>query len=216
MGVIYRHPSMDLTDFNCNYLNKLLENISKEQKSIFLLGDFNVNLLNYNEHNQTNEFLDSLASNSFIPLILQPTRITSHSNTLIDNIFSNVIDPDIISGNLTATISDHLPQFSIIPNMFGNISGNKSNIFERDWSKFDQEKCILDFFSVDWEDFLETDKLNADNSTRMYLDKINMLLDTYASLKRINKYKIKFMSKPWIVLGLQKSIPVKKYLKFYE
>ena len=30
VGVIYRHPSMDLTDFNCSYLNKLLENISKE------------------------------------------------------------------------------------------------------------------------------------------------------------------------------------------
>ena len=43
VGVIYRHPSMDLTDFNYNYLNKLLENISKEQKSIFQLGDFNVN-----------------------------------------------------------------------------------------------------------------------------------------------------------------------------
>ena len=51
VGAIYRHPSMDLTDFNCNYLNKVLENIYKEQKSIFLLGDFNVNLLNYNEHN---------------------------------------------------------------------------------------------------------------------------------------------------------------------
>ena len=127
MGVIYRHPSIDLTDFNCNYLNKLLENISKEQKSIFLLGDFNVNLLNYNEHNQTNEFLDSLASNSFIPLILQPTRITSHSNILIDK--SNVIDTDIMSGNLTATISDHLPQSAIISNMFGNILSNKSNTF---------------------------------------------------------------------------------------
>ena len=114
MGVIYRHPSMDFTDFNCNYLNKLLQNISKKQKFVFLLGDFNVNLLNYNEHNQTNEFLDSLTSNSFIPLILQPIVITSHSNTLVDNIFStNVIDPDI-SGNLTATISDHLPQFSLI------------------------------------------------------------------------------------------------------
>ena len=128
VGVIYRHPSMDLTDFNCNYLNNLLENIFKEQKSIFLLGDVNVNLLNYNEHNETNEFLDSLASNSFIPLVLQPIRITSHSNTLIDNILSNVIDPDLISGNLTDTISDHLPQFAMIPNMFGNISGNKSNI----------------------------------------------------------------------------------------
>ena len=94
---------MGLTDFNCCYLNKLLENISKEQKSIFLLGNFNVNLLNYNAHNKTNEFLDSLASNSVTPLILQPTRITSHSNILID-IFPNFIDPDIISGNLTATI----------------------------------------------------------------------------------------------------------------
>ena len=56
---------MDLADFNCNYLNKLLENTSKEQKSIFLLGDFNVNL-NYNEHNEANKFLDYLASNSFI------------------------------------------------------------------------------------------------------------------------------------------------------
>ena len=37
MGVIHRHPSMDLTDFNTYYINKLLENISKEQKSIFLL-----------------------------------------------------------------------------------------------------------------------------------------------------------------------------------
>ena len=132
VGLIYSHPSMDLADFNCNYLNKLLENTSKEQKSIFLLGDFNVNLLNHNEHNETNEFLDSLASNSFIPLILQPTRITSRSNTLIDNIFLNVIDPDIMTGNLTAPISDHPPQFAIIPNMFGNIPGNKSNIYERD------------------------------------------------------------------------------------
>ena len=141
--------------------------------------------MNYNEHNQTNEFLDSLASNSFIPLILQPTRITSRSNTLIDKIFSNIIDTDIISGNSTATISDHLPQFSIIPNMFGNIPGNNSNIYERGWSKFDRENFILDYFSVEWKDLLKIDELNADKSAKKFLDKINMLLDTYAPLKRV-------------------------------
>ena len=201
---------MDLADFNYNYLNKLLDNISKEQKSIFLLGDFNVNLLNYNEHNQTNECLDSLASNSFIPLILQPTRITSHSNSLIDNIFSNVIDPDIIQVNLTSTISDHLPQFSIIPHMFGNIPGNKSNIYERGWSKFDRVYFIVGYFSVEWKDLLKIDELNADKSTKKFLDKVNMFLDTYAPLKRVKKYKLKFKSKPSITLGLQKSISVKK------
>ena len=39
-----------------------------------------------------------------------------------------------------------------------------------------------------------------------------MLLDTYAPLKRINKYKLKCKSKPWITLGLQKSISVKNKL----
>ena len=46
----------------------------------------------------------------------------------------------------------------------------------------------------------------------MYLDTINMLLDTYALIKRINKYKLKINSKPWITLGLQKSISVKNRL----
>ena len=54
---------MDLTDFNINYLNKLLENISKEQKPIALLGESNISLLNYNEPNQSNEVLDSIAFN---------------------------------------------------------------------------------------------------------------------------------------------------------
>ena len=77
-------------DFNSNYLNNLLDKVSKEEKSVFLLGDFNINLLNYNVHNPTNELLDSLTSKSFLPYIMQPTRITSHSKTL-DNIFANVI-----------------------------------------------------------------------------------------------------------------------------
>ena len=63
---------------------------------------------------------------------------------------------------MTATLPDHLPQFDIIPSMFGNISGNKSNIYEKDWSKLDRENFILDYFSVDWEDLLKIDELNVD------------------------------------------------------
>ena len=96
--------------------------------------------------------------------------------------------------------------------MFGNILSNISNIHERDWSKFDQENFILNYFSVDWKDLLKIGEINADISTKMYLDKINKLLDTYAPLKRINKYKLKFKCTPWITLGLQKSISVKNKL----
>ena len=69
----------------------MLEKVSKEQKQISLLGDFNLNLLNYNAYQPTNDFFDSLVSNSIIPYIMQPTRLTSHSRTLIDKIFSNIL-----------------------------------------------------------------------------------------------------------------------------
>ena len=135
---------MDLNDLNTNYLNKFLDNVSKEQKSVFLLGDFDFNLLNYNDHNSTNKSLDSLASNSFVTYILQQTGLTSHSKTLIDNLFFNVISPEAISGNFTPIISDHLPQLMIAPNVLCNSPWHKANIFERDWSKFDLENFILD------------------------------------------------------------------------
>ena len=54
-----------------------------------------------------------------------------------------------------------MPQFAIIPNIFSNILGNKSNIYERDWSIFDQENFILDYFLVDWDDLLKIDKLKC-------------------------------------------------------
>ena len=64
---------------------------SKEHKQVFLLGDFIINLLNYNDNQPSNEFLDHLASHPFIPYFLQPTKLTSDSKTLIDNIFFNIV-----------------------------------------------------------------------------------------------------------------------------
>ena len=96
---------------------------------------------------------------------------------------------------MTATISDHLPQFAIIPNMFGNIPGNKSNIYERDWYKFDQESFILGCFSM-----------NLILITRPKY--IQMKLICYS----IPLHLLKFKSKPWITLRLQKSIFVESKL----
>ena len=66
------------------------------------------------------------------------------------------------------------------------------------------------FLFSDREGLLKIDELNVENSTQLYLENINILLDTYALLKRIDKYKLRFKSKPWITLELQKLISVKK------
>ena len=56
---------MDFTEFNYDYFNPLLEKLANKQKTVFLLGDLNVDLLKNEQHNAANEFLDSLSPNMF-------------------------------------------------------------------------------------------------------------------------------------------------------
>ena len=113
VGVIYRPPNQNLDSF-LNEFNELTEKILRENKICYLLGDFNINLLIFNDHSQTNEFLDSLFSNLMFPMINRPTKITCLSASLIDNIFTNNFDNRVVNGLLFADISDHLPIFSIM------------------------------------------------------------------------------------------------------
>ena len=97
--------------------------------------------------------------------------------------------PNIISGNLIAFISDHLPQLLVAPNIFFNASYPKSNNYERDWSRFDQENFVLDFFSVNWDNFLLSSKTNTEKSYKTFFEKFKFFhkCQTYAPLKKIIK-----------------------------
>ena len=79
VGCIYRHPTMYLNEFNYYYLNPLLEKLAKEKKTVFLLGDFNVDLLKYEQHKTTYEFPDSLSSNMVLPNINHIRSLTAIS-----------------------------------------------------------------------------------------------------------------------------------------
>ena len=132
IGCIYKHPCMDICTFNDHYLNLLLDNLSKDSnKTIVLLGEINIDLLNFDTSEHVSTFLDDLASNSLQPQILLPTRISNNSKTLIDNIFCNIPNPLVksaMSGNISSSISDHLPQFFILPEFFSNSPPTKYNI----------------------------------------------------------------------------------------
>ena len=77
------------------------------------MGDYNINILNSGVHHQTSDFLDTMYSHSFFPTINTPTRISTTSRTLIDNMFYNDITRNITSGNITTSFSDHLTQYLI-------------------------------------------------------------------------------------------------------
>jgi hypothetical protein len=75
------------------------------------MDDFNVDMLK----NETCDFANRLTQNLFtpfyFPLITMPARITEHTATLIDKIFSNDLEKINYSQNgpIFSDISDHLP-----------------------------------------------------------------------------------------------------------
>ena len=96
-GVIYRHPNGNLDNFQ-EYMNSTLDTIQRQNKLSLMMGDFNLDLLKYETHNGT-DFGTSL----FHPHILQPTGITDHTATLIDNIFFNSINYYTLRGKLVCS-----------------------------------------------------------------------------------------------------------------
>ena len=70
--------------------------------------------------------MDMMFSLGLYPLIDKPTRITDHSATLIDNIFTNELDSKMNSGLLISDTSDHLPIFAVCKYTDMNIRGHSS------------------------------------------------------------------------------------------
>ena len=131
-------------------MTSILQKVQKENETLFIMGDFNINLYNYSSHTETNDFINLMVSNYLLPHILHPTRVTDHFATIIDNIFSNNCELDTLSGNLLSQISDHFPQFLIIKNI--TVDYRNCSLYQYDYSKFNKQSFINDFKELLWED----------------------------------------------------------------
>ena len=86
--------------------------------------------------------MNSLVSHYQLPYILHPTRVTDHSATVIDNIFSNVTDFETVSGNIFNQIADHYSQFLIITKF--QVDYKSSTFYQYNYSNFKEDKFIKD------------------------------------------------------------------------
>ena len=127
---------------------------------------------------------DSLSSDLFLPHVTEATRMKDPSKTLIDNISPNTLIEDVISGNSTAIISDHLPQFIILPNIFSNPPFNKSNISKRYCANFIQENYILDYLFVDWNSIISNDNKDVNFSFNSFFKENQCILDNHTPLRK--------------------------------
>ena len=115
IGNIYRLPrqtSAEIEQFINNF-SETLSILTNRNNEVVLCGDFNLNLLRIKDDSGISNFFDTLMSNSFVPKITVPTRFSTNSATLIDNIFCKVSNnfSSSTTGVLIDRISDHQPYY---------------------------------------------------------------------------------------------------------
>ena len=64
-----------------NHISSILQIVQKENKLLLIMGDFNVSLVNYDSHPETNDFINLIVSHYLLLHILHPTSVTDHSAT---------------------------------------------------------------------------------------------------------------------------------------
>jgi hypothetical protein len=117
IGNIYRPHSAPLADvaraitIHQNIIQYLKSNKNHKNCTIQILSDFNVNILNFAQHELTNNYLESMFSDGLLPVITRPTRIHHTSATLIDHIFESNKENRYIAGIILSSLSDHFPTF---------------------------------------------------------------------------------------------------------
>ena len=191
-----------------NSLDSLLACISKENKICHVLGDWNLDLINHHCHETTGEFLEIMYSRVFFPLITRPTRITSNTATLIDNIFTNNLNNFSVSGLMFWNISDHLPIFTLLLDQ--NKDLNKTSWLSfRDKSANNVAKFKDRLANVTWDELSEYNDPNC--VYRCFLDKFTAIYNNCFPFKKV-KVKNVTLRKPWITKGLLKSVRKKNLL----
>ena len=211
LGTIYKHPSMKHFKFNNDYMEELLRVITHENKNCILTGDFNLNLLKHAKSPGVSKFLENLLSHNFMPQITLPTRITEKTATLIDNILINNNVLNCISGNITTSISDHLPQFIVLDSLLGTSTDESSFQFlYRSFKNFNEENFSNDINQINWTFATENNDINLGFETLLRL--IDKMLDKHAPVKKCIRKEQKLALKPWVTNGIKKLISVRDKL----
>ena len=109
------------------------------------MGDMNVDLLKFESHNKTNDYLDNIFTRGCVPMITKPTRVTMSSASLIDHIYTNNVEYSCTSGIVITDLADHFGIFHCIDFFTdANISKFKSYLDQTDYRNILSTSCPND------------------------------------------------------------------------
>ena len=205
-GCVYRPPSMSLNIFN-EMMTTSFNKMQHENKYLYITGDFNVNtLFNVKGGLSTQQFKNIFSSNYCFPFINKPTRVTDHSASLIDNIYSNIPSQNCFSGILKTSISDHYGIFCIDNDC--NLNNDKAQIVKRSFTL----KNIANFKNclqnVTWDFVYLSDDIES--AYQRFQGVLDQLLNT--NFKK-QTYTMNYKNRhPWMTGALRAQIKQKNKL----
>ena len=142
------------------YRNTLEQLNNMKNKEIILGMDHNINFLKHDVHPKTQEFIEINLDMNLLPVITKPTRVSTTSATLIDNIFvSNRLQHCIESGVIITDISDHFPCILTV-NDFKQSKNSPTKIIKRKLNKENLDKIKSDIGNIDWETEINNQDVN--------------------------------------------------------
>lgn len=193
IGCIYRHPHSGR-----EYLNR-------EGYEVYIAGDISHDFFLYSTDKFTSDYLDMLLNLGYMPIITKATRITDHSATLINHIYTNAPQQVLTSGICLADISDHLPCFCTIATKLPTFIREK---YYRDFSHFDKELFVADLAKIEFYSLANNDDVNC--SMNNVFEMLQEITDKHAPIKKATNAKKRQLKKPWISNSILNSIKAKQ------
>lgn len=149
IGSIYRPPTQSI-DIFVNNLNDSLTKIDSDSDKI-VLGDFNIDF-NSNRRNANSAMKKKLLGVMNLYDLKQkinlPTRITEHSSTLIDLIFTNAHQKIVDLGVVDPGLSDHSLVFCVLKS--GLVKVPPKVIEFRSFKNYNKQSFVKDLGAVPW------------------------------------------------------------------
>ena len=174
LSCIYRPPRGDPHIFTSK-VKELIGRNKQKQKPLILIGDLNLNSLDYAKNNHVQNFFNLAFENGVFPVINCPTRITKTSETAIDHILTNtILDFEVHSGIIKNDISDHFGIFCVLKTDLERKSNNEY-FLRRDISESNVKKFKALMNTVDWN--LITQTLNPNDSYCIFIEKFTKIYD---------------------------------------
>ena len=197
IGVVYRHPNNNINTFTDQF-SELLQNLSDEKHSLYITGDFNINVLD-KTNKQISNYLSMTKSLNLHNFIKIPTRITKTSSTCIDHFYSNNKKSLYKKFILMDSISDHMPLLCSIKIKCSTKKPEPKLV--RNFSKLDSNKLLNETTEAIQNLATKFENEPTDDLNKKFQELTNTLQQTInanAPLEKLSRRKTKINQNQWI------------------